>query len=274
MGRVLGAAGQDEVGAKAASAHDRASPPGPRRPARPPWSGRGGSRGLGAGGRRPRGAAAPAWRRGAGRRLGLRLVGALAGQGREAQQAQRRRGVARGDRVVADLLAAGDQRFVVVGGREEAAALGVAEAGDHRVGERQGLLEPALLEGRFVEGEQGLEQEGVVLQVGVEAAPRRPCRCAAGGPRRRAASRAGTRRSGAPPRGSRGGRAPRPPRRGRLASSAFQAVRRLSSRPGRTRFSRASRRARRASARPAGSRRRRAARQVEDVAPLEVAAPR
>ena len=75
--------------------------------------------------------------------LGLLLVGALAGQGGEAQQAEGGGGVARGDRVVADLLAAGDQRFVVVGGGEEAAALGVGEAGEQGVGELAGALEPA-----------------------------------------------------------------------------------------------------------------------------------
>ena len=58
-----------------------------------------------------------------------------------------------------------------IGGGEEAAALGVAEAGDHGLGEGLGLLEPALLEGRFVKRQQRLEQEGVVLQVGVEMGP-------------------------------------------------------------------------------------------------------
>ena len=102
--------------------------------------------------------------------LGLLLVGALAGQRREAEEAERGGGVAGGDRVVADLLAAGDQLLVVVGGREEAAALGVAEAGDRSSSARaRASLEPARLEGRFVEGEQRLEQEGVVLEVGVEA---------------------------------------------------------------------------------------------------------
>ena len=71
--------------------------------------------------------------------------------------------------MVADLLAAGDQLLVVAGGGEEAAALGVAEAGDGGVRQRLGLLEPALLEARFVERQQRLQQEGVVLEVGVEA---------------------------------------------------------------------------------------------------------
>ena len=100
--------------------------------------------------------------------LGCLFVGALAGQGGEAEQAEGGGGVAGGDRVVADLLAAGDQRFVVVGGGEEAAALVVGEAGEQGVGELAGALEPDGLEARFVEGEQGLEQEGVVLQVSLE----------------------------------------------------------------------------------------------------------
>ena len=103
--------------------------------------------------------------------LRLALVGALAGQRREAQQAERRGAVARRDRVVADLLAARDQLLVVAGGREEAAALAVAEALDRRLGQRPRLVEPALLEGRLIQGEQRFEQEGVVLEVGVEVGP-------------------------------------------------------------------------------------------------------
>ena len=49
-----------------------------------------------------------------------------------------------------------------------AALLAVGEAGDHRVGQRAGLDEPACLEGRLVEVEQRLEQERVVLEVGVQ----------------------------------------------------------------------------------------------------------
>ena len=58
--------------------------------------------------------------------------------------------------------------FAVGGGREEAAALGVGEAGDQLVRERHGLLEPALLAGRFEQRDQRLEQVGVVLQVGAD----------------------------------------------------------------------------------------------------------
>src|SRR5215212_8635923 len=70
--------------------------------------------------------------------------------------------------MVADLLAAGDQLFVVGGGRVEAAALGVAEALDRLLCQGVRLGVPAGLESRLVERQQRLEQEGVVLQVGAE----------------------------------------------------------------------------------------------------------
>src|SRR6187399_396788 len=98
--------------------------------------------------------------------LGGAFVGALTGQGSEAEQAEGGGGVAGGDRVVADLLATGDQRFVIVRGGEEAAALRVGEAGEQGVGKVASAFEPDGLEARFVEGEQGLEQEGMVLEVG------------------------------------------------------------------------------------------------------------
>ena len=70
--------------------------------------------------------------------------------------------------MVVDVLAPGDQLLVVLGGGEEAAALGVGEAGDHRIGRLAGGVEPAHLEGRLVERQQRLEQVGVVLEVGVQ----------------------------------------------------------------------------------------------------------
>src|SRR6476646_11741152 len=86
--------------------------------------------------------------------LGGFFVAVLAAQRREAKQAQRSRAVAGGDRVVADLLAAGDQLFVVGGGRVEAAALGIAEALDRLVGELARRRAPAALEACFVERQQ------------------------------------------------------------------------------------------------------------------------
>ena len=70
--------------------------------------------------------------------------------------------------MVADVLAAGDQFLVVVRGGEEPAALVVGEALDHRVGGLARGVEPANLEGRLVEAQERLDQEGVVLEVGVE----------------------------------------------------------------------------------------------------------
>ena len=72
--------------------------------------------------------------------------------------------------MVAEVLAAGDQLLVVVRGGEEAATLLVGEALDHRLGGLAGGVEPAHLEGRLVEAQQRLDQEGVVLEVGVEPA--------------------------------------------------------------------------------------------------------
>src|SRR6201999_1581702 len=95
------------------------------------------------------------------------LVARIAGQPGEAQQTERgRRGAGR-DRRVLELLAARDQRLVVVGGGEEAAALGVGEALQDRVRERARLAEPARVERGLVQGQQRLEQERVILEVGV-----------------------------------------------------------------------------------------------------------
>ena len=167
FGRSLGAAGQHEVGAEVRADHlgegaevvadQRHLPAGGELEVE-------GAKQVGEGA----GAAGGGFReesQDAGR---LAFVGAVSGQGGEAQQPQRGRGVAGGDRVVVDLLAAGDQRLVVVGGGEETAPLGIPEAGDRRTGEIAGLLEPAPLEGRLVQRQQRLEQEGVVLQVCVE----------------------------------------------------------------------------------------------------------
>ena len=70
---------------------------------------------------------------------GALLVLVLAGQGRQAQQPVGGARVAGGDRVVLEVLAPGDELLVVGRGLEEAAALLVGEALDHRVGERARL---------------------------------------------------------------------------------------------------------------------------------------
>ncbi len=72
--------------------------------------------------------------------------------------------------MVGEVLAAGDQLLVVVRGGEEAATLLVGEALDHRLGGLAGGVEPAHLEGRLVQPQHRLDQEGVVLEVGVEPA--------------------------------------------------------------------------------------------------------
>ena len=98
----------------------------------------------------------------------MALVAVLAGERGEPQETEGRRRVARWDRVVLGILAARDQLLVVVRRREEAAALGVREAVDHRLGRLTRGVEPADLEGRLVERQQRLDQIRVVLEVGVE----------------------------------------------------------------------------------------------------------
>ena len=66
------------------------------------------------------------------------------------------------------VLGAGDQRLVVAAGVEEAALRRVPELLDHDVGQVQGRLDPARLERRLVQRHQGVDQEGVILQVGVQ----------------------------------------------------------------------------------------------------------
>ena len=102
------------------------------------------------------------------------LVVVLAGERGQAQQPVRGARVAGRDRMVLGVLAAGHQALVVRGGLEEAAALLVGEALDHRVRQLARGGEPARLERRLVQGEQRLEQEGVVLEVGVQPRLARP----------------------------------------------------------------------------------------------------
>src|SRR5205823_7985968 len=99
-------------------------------------------------------------------RDGVALVALLAGQLRQAQQAQRGARAAGGNRRVLELLAPHDQGFLLVGGgREEAAALGVGKAPDQLLGEARGLGQPALLARGFEQRDQRLEQEGIILEV-------------------------------------------------------------------------------------------------------------
>ena len=56
-------------------------------------------------------------------------------------------------------------------GIEERGAVGIGELLQHRLGQRQSLLEPAPVKGRLVEGDQAVDQEGVVFEVGAELGP-------------------------------------------------------------------------------------------------------
>jgi hypothetical protein len=124
-------------------------------------------------------------------------------------------------------LRARDELLVVVGGAEEAAVLGVVEVGEQRVAERHRLPVPARVEGRLVEVEQRLEQEGVVLEQ-----PRDGARAQDAPVRRAVVLEQPRRRLGGRPGEARLGQ--RPDRQ------PFQPVSTLSSRPGRTRAPRAS----------------------------------
>ena len=70
--------------------------------------------------------------------------------------------------MVLEVLAPRQQLLVVGRGLEEASVLRVGETLDHGVGQGTRLGEPARIEAGLVQGEQRLEQERVVLQVGVE----------------------------------------------------------------------------------------------------------
>ena len=96
------------------------------------------------------------------------LVARLAGEPGQPQEPERGgRGAGR-DRGILELLAARDQRLVVGGGGEEPAALGVGEAVEDLVRDPFRLGEPARLERCFVQRQQRLEQERVVLEVGAQ----------------------------------------------------------------------------------------------------------
>ena len=88
----------------------------------------------------------------------------------EADEVAGRHAVARRLGAVVLVLAPGEQLLVVVGGEEEAAAFVVAVLLDHRVGQRLRLVEPLLLAGRVVQRQQAVDEEGVVVEVGVAAA--------------------------------------------------------------------------------------------------------
>ena len=98
----------------------------------------------------------------------------------EAQQAERgARGAGR-DRRVLEVLAARDQRLRRRRrSRRSRRARGRRSARSARRRAPCAAQEPALLAGRFEQRQQRLEQEGVVLEVGVDLGAARRCRCAA-----------------------------------------------------------------------------------------------
>ena len=166
-----------------------------------------------------------------------------------------------GDRRVLEVLAPRDQRFAVRGGREEAAVLGVGEARDQR-------RPPARAPARTSAPRRSLRTARAAPPAGRRGPRGRPsmlrarrrCRCAAAGRRSSRSSRSEELRAG-----DGGVGVARPPSSAAPASasaaiiSAFQAVRRLSSAPGRARRSRAAEQPR-ADTRRASSRRRALAR--------------
>ncbi len=103
-----------------------------------------------------------------GRRL---LVSVLARQGGEPQQAECGRRSSCGDRRVLQVLASRDQRLVVVGNAEEPTSIRVEEPLQERVGQVLGGGEEPRLTARLEQGQEGLEEEPVVLEVGAVGRP-------------------------------------------------------------------------------------------------------
>ena len=96
------------------------------------------------------------------------LIALFAGQRGKAKQPEGCRRVAGGNRVIVDVLAPGDQLLMVAGRGEEPALIGIFEELDHPIGCLPRRFEPANLKARLVERQQGLDQIGVVLEIGVE----------------------------------------------------------------------------------------------------------
>src|SRR5215203_2380542 len=56
-------------------------------------------------------------------------------------------------------------------GIEQRGAIEIGELLQHHLGQRQSLLEPASVKGRLVEGDQAVDEEGVVFEVSAELCP-------------------------------------------------------------------------------------------------------
>ena len=106
--------------------------------------------------------------RGAQRRLGRIEVTGFAEQVAEPHEHAHGEPVARRRSVVRVGLRPHDQRLRVVGGEEEAAGIGVDEAGEHQFSQFDGPVQRGRLPARLEQLEQSPRERGVVVQVGGE----------------------------------------------------------------------------------------------------------
>ena len=77
-----------------------------------------------------------------------------------------RNAVSRRQRVVGHGFGPVKQGLVVVGGKEEATALPILEAGQHEIGNLHGETQIFRTPAALQQAEQGVEHEGVVVQIG------------------------------------------------------------------------------------------------------------
>ena len=132
-------------------------------------------------------------------RLAVLAVALVAGEGGQAQQADRGEAVGARGRVVHQVLGAGDEGLGVVPGREHPAEVRVPEEVEEGVGRGAGLGDPPGLAGGLGQAGEGVDERAVVGGVGeVPRAGLGLPRRAASDRRRAAGWRAGTPRS--PPR--------------------------------------------------------------------------
>ena len=96
-------------------------------------------------------------------------IGGLASIGSQAQELPRHHAIAGGRDIVLQVAWAHNQRFVIIAGVIVAAIIGrEMRLGEIRQLPRDG--EPALVEGRLIELEHGVDHIGVIFQVGIELA--------------------------------------------------------------------------------------------------------
>ncbi len=90
------------------------------------------------------------------------------GQGAQPDQGGRGHCVARGGRVVEQVLCPRDQGLVALAGVEEAPLVRVGELVDHHPGQVEGTVDPARLARGLVQSGQAVDQVGVIVEVGIE----------------------------------------------------------------------------------------------------------